>query len=118
MHAISSIESKLVTLSLASKDLIWMRRFLRHTSLMGGLIMPITMYYGNKIAIHLAKNKRFINKFKHILRKYYYIWKLVRRDKVMLEYLPTDKMLADSLTKAILEEKIRKILREMGLLPI
>lgn len=43
----------------------------------GGICALNTMYYDNKVAIQLAKNKRFTNKSKHISRKYHYIRILV-----------------------------------------
>lgn len=94
-----------MTISLASKDLIWMSNFCTYFFIERS-VQLVSICYDNKVAIYLVKNRRFTSKSKHISRKYHYIRKLVRKGKVMLKYLPTDEMLADPLVKDTLGEKI------------
>lgn len=60
-------------MSLASKEALWMRRFLRHIPFLDKKVQPITMYCDNKAAIQTAKNKRFTGKSKHITLIYNHI---------------------------------------------
>ena len=94
-----------------------MRRLLRPLPFIEKPIKPLTMYCDNKSAMFTAKNKRYTGKSKHIAVKYNHIRRLVKKGKLVLEYLPTQVMLADPLTKPLSGERIWKTSREMGLLP-
>ena len=79
---------------------------------------PITLYCDNQAAIYNTKNMRISSNSKHIAMRYNHIRRLVKKGKVALEYLSTDQMRADPLTKPLSGEKINKTMRDMGLLPI
>ena len=75
---------------------------------------PIT----NQAVIHNTKNKMISSNSKYIAMRYNHIRRLVKKDKVAPEYLPTDQMCADLLTKPLSDEKINKTIRNMRLLLI
>ena len=112
------MESEFIAMSLASKDIIWIRNFMRCIPFIDMPKAPITLYCDNQAAIHNTKNKRISSNSKHIAMRYNHIRRLVKKGKVALEYLPTDQMRADPLTKPLSGEKINKTMRDMGLLPI
>lgn len=72
---------------------------------------PIIMCCDNKATIYIAKNKKISNKMKHISMKYHYIRRMVKKGKVVIEYLPTELMLTDPLTKRLTREKLSKALK-------
>ena len=116
--ALSSMESEFIAMSLASKDIIWMKNFMRCIPFISVPKAPITLYCDNQAAIHNTKNERISSNSKHIAMRYNHIRQLVKKGKIALEYLPTDQMRADPLTKPLSGEKINKTMRDMGLLPI
>lgn len=116
--ALSSMESEYIAMSMAGKDLMWFRRFLRTIPFIDTKKGPITLYCDNQAAIYNAKNERISKHSKHIAMRYNDIRSLIKKGKVMLEYLPTNQMLADPLTKPLSGDKIKKVMRDMGLLSI
>jgi hypothetical protein len=112
------MESEYIAMSMASKDLIWFRRFLRTIPFIDPKKGATTLYCDNQAAIFNANNERISNHSKHIAMRYNHVRDLIKRGKIALEYLPTKQMLADPLTKSLSGDKITKVMRDMGLLPI
>ncbi|KAF2290987.1 hypothetical protein GH714_017912 [Hevea brasiliensis] len=82
--ALPSMESEFIAMSLASRDILWIKRFMS----------------------------------KHIAMRYNHVRSLVKKGKVSIEYLLTDQMVADPLTKPLSGEKIKKVMGNMGLSPV
>lgn len=61
---------------------------------------PTIIYKDNQSAIKLTDNPVNHSKTKHIAVCYHAIQKHIVNSKIQLEYLPTDWMIADGLTKA------------------
>ena len=112
------MESEFIAMSLASKDIVWMKFFMKCIHFISVPKAPITLYCDNQAAIHNTKNERISSNSKHIAMRYNHIRRLVKKGKVSFEYLLTDQMKVDPLTKPLNGEKINKTIRDMGLLPI
>jgi len=61
----------------------------------------LTVYEDNQGAIALAKNPEFHKRTKHIDIRYHFVREKVEDGQVVLEYCPTQEMLADLMTKPI-----------------
>ena len=59
------------------------------------------MYSDNQSYITLAENPKSHSRSKHIDGQYHYSRQLIEYKKVKLDYYPTDRMLADVLTKPL-----------------
>ena len=59
------------------------------------------MYCDNKSTICLSKNPEFHSRTKHIDIRYHFIKEKITEKIIKIEYIPTDQMLADILTKAL-----------------
>lgn len=68
------------------------------------------MYEDNQGTIALAKNPVSRQSCKHIDIRYHFIREIVNGGKVM-EYCPTEQMIADMLTKPV--TKLKKFARDM-----
>lgn len=97
----SSTEAEYIAISEAAKQAIWTRHFLyaigkgsvyRHA--------PTTIYEDNQGAIKIADNPVNHPKTKHIAVRYHAIRDHVSNGEICLRHLPTEKMIADGLTKA------------------
>ena len=70
----------------------------------------------NTSAILITQNPVQHSKTKHIEIRYHFIRDNVDKGKVELWYIPTDKQIADILTKALDEKKTLFFISEMGML--
>ena len=65
------------------------------------LVKPITVYQDNMSTIHLATKPGTYKNSKHALVRYAYVKHHAKLHTIKLVYCPTDKMLADGLTKPL-----------------
>lgn len=61
----------------------------------------VKIYKDNQGSIALAENPEFHKKTKHIDIRYHFVREKVEDNQVVLEYCPTQDMLADNMTKLI-----------------
>lgn len=97
--ALSSTEAEYVCASIASQEIIWLLELLNDLELHQQT--PITLYEDNLSAIKLTENEKAQTKIKHINVKYHHIRHLSEKGTIKLVYCPTERMLADILTKAL-----------------
>ena len=69
----------------------------------------------NQGAIALAKNPVYHARTKHIEVQHYFVREKVARGAIILEYCPTQEMLADVLTKALARERHEGLTTKMGI---
>jgi hypothetical protein len=75
----------------------------------------VKVYQVNKGAIYLAENATHSQRTKHIALKYHFSRQAIARGDIKLEYVSTDEMKADGLTKAIGGSKLEKLLSGINL---
>lgn len=63
----------------------------------------------------LAKNPQFHTRTKHINIQHHYVREQVTAGNVALDYVPTDRQVADGLTKALSKDKFESFRRLIGL---
>jgi hypothetical protein len=95
----SSTEAELVAVSDGLGYAIWTRNF--YISL-GFYLPPLTLFQDNKSTILLATNGRSAaGRTRHIDIRYFWIKDRVENGELVIEYLATEKMIADVLTKPL-----------------
>eukprot|EP00253_Pinus_taeda_P034148 PITA_34148 len=102
--ALSRMEAEYVVATKASKEMIWLQRFLDE---LGKKKELGRLYSDNQSAIHLAKNSTFHSKTKHIQLKYHFIRLVLEDGQLKLEKIHTSQNLVDMLTKVVSREKLR-----------
>jgi hypothetical protein len=109
LNTTGSTESELVGCSDGSKNVIWLRNFLIEQ---GYKILPAKIYQDNKSTLALIKNGRSSNRStRHINIRYFFLKDRVESGEIELQYLPTNEMIADLLTKPLQGVQFR-ILRD------
>ena len=101
--ALSSTKAKYIALTLAVKEVLWLRTLflelgaLKHAKEISAILCD------NQGAIAFSKNPGFHARSKHIDIRYHFIRDHVNRDTgtINLLYCPTDEMTADILTKGL-----------------
>ena len=97
----------------AVQEAIWLRRLLK--DLQCNTDGPTKIYQDNQGTMALAKNPTFHTRTKHIDTKYHFSREQVKSGTVELEYLCTDEMVADALTKAVSRCKSEEFARGINL---
>ena len=59
------------------------------------------IYYENQSHIKLIENLMFHDKSKNIEIKFQYIWDMVKRGVMKLQYVPTEEQVDDAVTKPL-----------------
>ena len=111
--ALSSTEAEYIALCLAAQEAIWLRSLLE--SLGFKQSKATKLYEDNQGAIALTKNPKTHSRTKHIDIKYHYIREAVDKKDIELVYCPTDKMVADILTKGLPRPKFDELRSLMGI---
>ena len=87
----------------ASREAAWLRQIL--TEMGFSITEPIIIYSDSQSAMQIIENPVHHAKSKHIDVRFHYVRDQVMEEKVSFEYLETSKMIADSLTKGVPEDK-------------
>jgi ribonuclease HI len=111
--ATSSTEAEYMSLYSAVQEAIWLKRLL--VDLHYDSSNAVKIYQDNQGTIALAKNPTFHDRTKHIDIKYHFTREQVNQGNVVLEYLPTNDMVADALTKPMSRKKIEDFARAVNM---
>jgi hypothetical protein len=103
----STTEAEYLALAHAGKEAVWMRSMLEQLHRFEQVNKPTTIYGDNQGAIALVQNPEFHARTKHIDVSAHYVRELAEDQKINLQYIQTDKMLADMLTKPL--KKVRHV---------
>ena len=69
----------------------------------------------NQSAIQVAKNPEHHGRMKHLDLRYYWLRDEVERSTLAIDYVPTDSMVADILTKSLARVKVEEGCKQLGL---
>jgi len=98
--ALSTSEAEYVALSVTVQEGLWLHRMLNEV-----LDVPrgkgLLVFEDNRSCIQMTKNPIHHGRSKHIDIKFHFIRDEVRKGNVCVEYLETDKMVADAMTKPL-----------------
>lgn len=111
--ALSSTEAEYMALTSAAKEAVFLQRLIGEIT---GESYVVTLCNDNQSAQKLAQNPVHHNRTKHIDVRYHFIRELVENNKIKLSYLPTDRMLADILTKGLSRCKHQRCVSDIGLM--
>ena len=110
--ALSTTEAEYVAAIEASKEMIWLQRFMEE---LGKKQENSKLYCDNQSVIHLAKNSMFHLKTKHIQLRYHFIRSSLEDGQLKKEKIHTSQNPADMLTKGVTREKMSSFLVLVGL---
>jgi hypothetical protein len=83
----------------ACQKVLWAQNVLRELGYPE--YVPSTMFQDNQSTIRLILHKGNAGRTKHIALRYNMIRECVKHNNISIEYLPTDQMVADTLTKPL-----------------
>ena len=97
--ALSSAKAEYMATSQASCEALWLHKLL--VNLFGRELRPTMIYCDNQSCIQLSENPVLHDRSKNIEIKYHFIRDYVQIGAVSLQYISTDKQVADILTKSL-----------------
>src|SRR5579859_3800899 len=110
--ALSSMESEYMALTQAAKESIWIQRLIEE---LGIPIANVNVIYAdNQGSIALAKNPEYHARTKHIDIQHHFVRECVENGSIILQYVPTNEMAADAMTKGLTRDLLRYLRSLMG----
>ncbi|KMQ85156.1 polyprotein gag pol of ty1 copia retrotransposon [Lasius niger] len=108
--ALSSTEAEYIGLASGAKEGIYLRNLINE---LYGKLVPVTLHNDNQSAQRLASHKIFHPRTKHIDVRHHYIREVTETGAIKLEYLSTNEMVADILTKPLHGPKTKLLRKEL-----
>lgn len=115
--AISSCEAEYMAYKEAIKENLFINNFLNELPNYVSKLFKNrkTLFTDSLSAIELSKNPLYHARSKHIDITYHFSRDKVLNKEIYLEYIPTEEMLADGLTKGLSNPKFQKLVEGLGL---
>ncbi|GJT40628.1 zinc finger, CCHC-type containing protein [Tanacetum coccineum] len=101
----------------ASKEAVWVRKFISGLGVVPTIEEPISMYCDNTGAITIANESGITKGARHFRAKVHYLREVIEFCDIKLEKVHTDDNLADPFTKALAFPKHSKHTKNIGMLP-
>ena len=111
--ALSSVEAEYMATAAATKEAIWWRRFLTELGLPPS--GPTLIYSDSQGSIALAKNPDHHDRTKHIDLRYHFIREQLAAKAIRTDFIGTELMVADVLTKPLSRDRHEALVGQMGL---
>ena len=113
----STMESEFVALEMAGSEAEWIRNFLSDIPLGTRPRPSVSMHCDCQSAIAIAKNKAFNGKSRHIRLRHNIVKQLLKDGIISIDYVKSERNLADPMTKPLGRKQIIETSRGMGLKP-
>lgn len=119
--ALSTMEAEYMALSAATQEALWLRQLeaqLRPHDPAGpaGPCDPTLIYCDNQSAIHFAGKESYNARSKHIDIKFHFLREKIANKEIKVNYVETNNMIADVLTKATFKHQVENCSKMMGLI--
>ena len=114
----STMESEFIALDLAGQEAEWLRNLLADIPLWGQLAPPVSLHCDSQAAISVAKNSAYNGKKRHIQIRHESVRSLITSGVLTMEYVRSERNLADPLTKGLNRRLVLDTSRGMGLKPV
>nr|GEV33882.1 hypothetical protein [Tanacetum cinerariifolium] len=117
IFATSSAEAEYITVFDASKEAVWVRKFIYGSGVVLTVKEPISMYCDNTRAIAIANESGITKGARHFRAKVHYLCEVIEYSDIKLEKVHTYDNLADPFTKALAFPKHSEHTRNIRMLP-
>ncbi|GJX28497.1 hypothetical protein Tco_0236576 [Tanacetum coccineum] len=117
IFATSSAEAEYIAAYDASKEAVWVRKFISGLGVVPTIEKPVSMYCDNTRAITIANESGITKGARHFRAKVHYLREVIEFGDIKLEKVHTDDNLADPFTKALAFPKHSEHTKNIGMLP-
>ncbi|KAA0043284.1 Retrovirus-related Pol polyprotein from transposon TNT 1-94 [Cucumis melo var. makuwa] len=112
----STMESEFIALELVGQEAEWIKNLLGDVPLWGTYV-PVSIQCDSQVAICTAKNSVYNGKSRHIRLRHAVVKQLLKEGTISLEFVRSEKNLADPLTKGLTKKMVLDSSVNMGLKP-
>lgn len=102
-----------MAMSTACQELIWLKSL--YLEISGCQDEAWIIYSDNKGSINLAHNNVYHARSKHIDIRHHFVRDMIQRKSIIIQYISTEEMVADILTKALPNQRIQQLCQYLGL---
>jgi hypothetical protein len=95
----STAKVEYIAASVASRETVWLRKLL--PDLFSSELEPTVIHCDNQSCIKLTENSVFHDKSKHSEMRYHYVWDMVQKNFLSIQYVPTAEQTTDIFTKPL-----------------
>ena len=113
--ATSTMEAEFISRFDASSHGVWLKSFISGLRIVDSISRPLKLYCDNSAVVFMAKNIKSGSRSKHIDIKYLAIRERVKEKKLVIEYISTESMFVDPLTKGMPPKYFKDHVEQMGL---
>jgi Reverse transcriptase (RNA-dependent DNA polymerase) len=116
--ATSTTEAEYISMSTCAKQAIWLAQLLRdigYAKYLGASQWTTNLRGDNQSSLALIRNPHIHDRSKHIDIAYHHIRDLEKHRRINIEYVGTDEMIADGLTKPLTGPALESHIRLLGL---
>jgi len=114
----STMESEFISLDLAGQEAEWLRNLLVDVPLWGKRSIPISLHCDSQAVIGIAMNNVYNGKRRHIRVRHSSVREFLKNGVISLEFVRSERNLADPVTKGLTRKLVLESSREMGLKPL
>ena len=111
----SSVEAEYMAANQAAREALWFRTLLNELGYFNLVSSPTKIYSDSQGSIALVKNPEFHTRTKHIDIQHHFVREHYINGAVDFEFVGTEDMIADVLTKPIAKVKHQKFVNLMGI---
>ena len=111
--ALSTAESEFVAITETCKELMWTRALMKDLGM--EIREPSVIRTDSQSCMAMIENHKFSNRSKHIDTKNHFVKDHIEKGTIRLNYVPTDKNIADLMTKPLGPQKVAYFRTGIGL---
>ncbi|KAL4340047.1 hypothetical protein GQ457_08G024350 [Hibiscus cannabinus] len=111
----STTEAEYIVASEAAKEVFWIKKFISELGVVPSMSNAIELCCGNNRAIAQAKEPRYHQLSKHILRHFHLIREIIDRGDVEICKVHTNDNIVDPLTKPLEQQKHDRHTKSLGI---
>jgi hypothetical protein len=106
-------EAEFISLTQAAKEALWLGKLIN--KIFQPLKAPIKILCDNQSAITIANGNQQCTRTKHFDIWLYFIRENIENNKIIIEYISTEKMIADLLMKPLPAPRMKVLAENLGI---
>ncbi|XP_050133151.1 secreted RxLR effector protein 161-like [Malus sylvestris] len=112
----STMEAEFIACFEGMKQATWLKKFINELRIVHSIQKPLKMFCDNNSAVFFSKNNKWTSTSRLMDVKFLKVREKVKEGVIIMEHLATDLMIADPLTKALLNGVFKDHITQMGVL--